>query len=97
MNESKTITIKSWAELETVTDAELAAYDDSLEALLKELSGARWIVDMERWMRECPIRLAEREASNAALIERMRRAEAEFIALYGSDEDMTTPDLANAA
>jgi hypothetical protein len=61
--------IKSTDELETLTTAELAAYEASIKAQIETLKSTLWDVDMERWMRECPARLAEREAFNAELAE----------------------------
>jgi hypothetical protein len=65
-----TIAIKSTDELETLTAAELASYEQTIKAHIAALKSAMWDVDMERWMRECPTRMAERDACNAELAER---------------------------
>jgi hypothetical protein len=66
-------TIKSTDELEQLSAAELAAYEQAIKTQLAALKSAEWDLEMERWMRECPARLAERDTFNAALAE--RRAE----------------------
>ena len=69
------MTIKTTDELETLTAAELATYEATIKAQIEALKSAMWDVDMERWMRECPARMAEREAFNAELAERCDNAE----------------------
>jgi hypothetical protein len=63
-------TIKSIDELETLTAAELASYEATIKAQIETLKSAMWDLDQERWMRECPQRMAEREAFNSILAER---------------------------
>ncbi len=57
-------------ELETMTPAELAAYEEAINTQIAALKSAAWNVDMERWTRECPQRMAERSAFNATLAKR---------------------------
>ena len=64
------VTIKSTDELEQMSAAELAAYEQAINDQIVALKSAMWDVDMERWMRECPARMAEREAFNADMAER---------------------------
>jgi hypothetical protein len=68
-----TIAIKNTDELETLTAAELASYEQAIKAQIEALKSAMWDLDQERWMRECPARMAERDTFNAMLAE--RRAE----------------------
>jgi hypothetical protein len=63
-------TIKSTDELEQMSAAELAAYEQAVNAQIAALKSAAWDLEMERWMRECPSRMAERDAFNAELAER---------------------------
>jgi hypothetical protein len=65
-----TIAMKSTDELETLTAVELASYEQTIKAHIEALKSAMWDVGMERWMRECPARMAERDAFNTELAER---------------------------
>lgn len=64
-----TITIKNPDELEALTAAELSAYQTLIRDQIAALKSVAWDVDMEGWMRECPLRLAERETVNTLLAE----------------------------
>ncbi len=56
------MTIKTTDELEQMTAAELASYEQAVNAQIAALKSATWDIQQETWMRECPSRMAEREA-----------------------------------
>ena len=62
-----TITIKTAAELEQMTAAEIASYEQTVKASIAALKNAAWDIDMELWTRENPAYMAERSALNAAI------------------------------
>jgi hypothetical protein len=62
-----TITIKTAEELEQMTAAELASYEQLVKASIAALKNAAWDIDMELWTRDSPAHMAERSALNAAI------------------------------
>ncbi len=65
-----TFTINSTDELETLSGYELGACEWAVKAQIEALKSLLWDIQQERWMRECPSRMAEREAFTTTAAER---------------------------